>query len=573
VSIVRVLGLNAYNSGGYQGVINISNAASSDPATKAARNEALVNLNAARNAKLAGSASPITWVGDDGKTYTAESYMLSNIGGSYAPGGASYSPTSTFTSNLPAGFDSSAGLQSSGASSLSSSQSSPYTYSDAITYYSNNANQSQIDSLRSAINNYRSFTSTPQPTWDDVYKDAYNAALNEVLGRQEFSYDLNTDPNYQAYAQQYLMEGDRATQNTIAQMAALSGGMPSSAAATAGQQAGDYYAAQLSAKVPELYQQAYQRYVDEFNMDRSALGDVYNARNFDYGIYRDDVGDYQANRDFDYSDYLNQYDMLQNSLNNYVNADETAYGRSRDAIADARYTDETAYNRERDAIADALYADETAYSRSRDALGDTRYETEYADALKQQDYENMTQAQKDAFNSAWAMFEAGVINDNVAKALGYATTAQLQAAYDAAVKAAKSSGTGTGSEKESADVYVEGRGPVTAEQLALGLKNGTVKQGTRNGTTYYYASDGITPISLPGSSSFYGVPVNEQYKIIESTYGKVVLDAMQAVGRVISGTNVSDKVKQQRAEEALANYDLSAEEYAGILQAYGLSYK
>lgn len=102
-----------------------------------------------------------------------------------------------------------------------------------------------------------------------------------------FNYSLENDPVYDAYRKQYTREGQRATQDTLGAMAAASGGMPSTYAATAASQAGDYYAAQLSDKVPELYQQAYNRYLNELNQWNT-------DRSFNYGQYIDEYNSQQS---------------------------------------------------------------------------------------------------------------------------------------------------------------------------------------------------------------------------------------------------------------------------------------
>ena len=104
-----------------------------------------------------------------------------------------------------------------------------------------------------------------------------------------FSYNLETDPVYQAYQKQYLREGQRATQDTLGTAAASTGGLPSSYAMTAASQAGDYYAAQLSDKVPELYQQAYSRYLNDLNQWNT-------DRSFQYGQHLDEINSKNAAR-------------------------------------------------------------------------------------------------------------------------------------------------------------------------------------------------------------------------------------------------------------------------------------
>lgn len=104
-----------------------------------------------------------------------------------------------------------------------------------------------------------------------------------------FSYELESDPVWQAYKKQYTREGQRATQDALGTTAASTGGIPSSYATAAATQAGDYYAAQMTDKVPELYQQAYNRYLNELSQ--------WNAdRSFGYGQHIDELNTQIANR-------------------------------------------------------------------------------------------------------------------------------------------------------------------------------------------------------------------------------------------------------------------------------------
>lgn len=94
---------------------------------------------------------------------------------------------------------------------------------------------------------------------------------------------------YQAYAKRYAREGQRAVQDALGAAAAATGGIPSSYAVTAAAQAGDYYASQMADKIPELYQQAYSRYINELTQ--------YNTdRDFQYGQFTDDISHQAAAR-------------------------------------------------------------------------------------------------------------------------------------------------------------------------------------------------------------------------------------------------------------------------------------
>ena len=224
----------------------------------------------------------------------------------------------------------------------------------------------RFHSSTSTSNNNRTesmqpFTYESAPEYVNRYQAQIDSLTDEILNRPEFSYDPETDPRYQSFRKEYQREGQRATADTMGQYAAMTGGMPSTAATVAAQQAGNYYAAQMADRIPELYQLAYSMYQDEgdnmrLNMDMlTALeqGDYnkylnllnqYNTdRNFSYGVYSDNWNrNYQLDRD-DISD--SRYDM------------EWNYGVNRDQIEDARYEDETAWNREQ-------YTDETEYARA-----------------------------------------------------------------------------------------------------------------------------------------------------------------------------------------------------------------
>lgn len=98
----------------------------------------------------------------------------------------------------------------------------------------------------------------------------YAEALDDYINMPGFSYNHENDPTYQAYAKQYLREGRRASEDTLAQMAAMTGGRVSSAALTTAQQVANQYAAELSDMVPALRQNAY----SEYQNDRAAKYDV-----------------------------------------------------------------------------------------------------------------------------------------------------------------------------------------------------------------------------------------------------------------------------------------------------------
>ena len=202
---------------------------------------------------------------------------------------------------------------------------------------SNGATMQAMNAAAAALANYGTYT--------DPYAERIETSLNGLLNRDPFSYDYTTDPAWQAYKKQYTREGERASEDTLGQYAAMTGGMPSTAAATAASQAHDYYMAQMTDKIPELYKLAYQMYSDDYNRDLSNLTALRGLSDTAYGRWGDEYG--------------RAYDLF--NVNRTLNNDE--YGRFRDTVGDwetdRAYTDTRAdiqYNRDKQEEANKIYA-------------------------------------------------------------------------------------------------------------------------------------------------------------------------------------------------------------------------
>lgn len=166
----------------------------------------------------------------------------------------------------------------------------------------------------------------------------------------------------------------------MGQYAAMTGGMPSTAAMTAAQQAGDYYAAQMTDKIPELYKLAYSMYADEANRNLSELSAM-------RGIY----GDY-------YNQYKDRYGMLGDALSR--------------ATAERSYADTRADKAAKDAYDYAMATGD--YSYLRDLGLDTSY-------LEKQRDKEMAALDKPELSLAEvnAAIKAGNTAPNVLKAWEY----------------------------------------------------------------------------------------------------------------------------------------------------------
>ncbi|MGN1121978.1 MAG: hypothetical protein ACI4RV_06395, partial [Eubacteriales bacterium] len=151
-----------------------------------------------------------------------------------------------------------------------------------------------------------------EPVYKDSYGEAVKGALDAVTKTEPFSYDYKSDPVYSAYKKEYTREGKRASEDTLGSFAAATGGIPSSYAVTAASQAGDYYAAQLSDKIPELYEAAYGRYLDEYNRKRDTYDVLRTAEQDEYSRYLDELARYDSEKADAYSKFTADTNAYEN---------------------------------------------------------------------------------------------------------------------------------------------------------------------------------------------------------------------------------------------------------------------
>lgn len=122
---------------------------------------------------------------------------------------------------------------------------------------------------------------TAAGTQQTGYTSPYAERLNQVISRLGDSkwegWDANTDPSMQAYRKQYLREAERTEQDVLGQYAQNTGGIAGSAAIAAATQAGDYYKSQLADKVPQLYENAYARHLNEIAQQQNMANLLMNA--------------------------------------------------------------------------------------------------------------------------------------------------------------------------------------------------------------------------------------------------------------------------------------------------------
>ena len=193
-----------------------------------------------------------------------------------------------------------------------------------------------INALWDQINGYGPFQDTREkPTYSNRYDQQINDLLQQYVNRGNFSYEYKNDPLYSQYRTHYQREGQRATQDALAEAAAASGGIPSSYAASAAAQAQNYYASQIADKIPELERLAYQKYLDDASLQQSKISALQGQEQLDYAKYIDALGQYNTDRNFDYGVYSDRYNQIANNLGLAANQQSTQYSMETAAQGDA----------------------------------------------------------------------------------------------------------------------------------------------------------------------------------------------------------------------------------------------
>jgi hypothetical protein len=180
-----------------------------------------------------------------------------------------------------------------------------------------NVNQQGVNTTRDKIGSWQKFS---HPSYKNPYADRQREMLDRILNREDFSYDKGNDPVWQSYKKSYLREGDRAQSNALARASQMTGGRPSSFATTAASQAGDYYASRLNDMIPQLYGQAYDRYLNEYSMKHQDLGAVNNQQQIDYRRFLD-------NRGFAFDVHNNWFNQNMQKHNMYRGLEDTDWQR------------------------------------------------------------------------------------------------------------------------------------------------------------------------------------------------------------------------------------------------------
>ena len=163
------------------------------------------------------------------------------------------------------------------------------------------------------------------------YKNSYGMDIEKLyrmlMEMKSFYYNPSEDELYEYYRKQYTREGNDAMEDLLGEIAASTGGIPSSYAVSAASQAREKYSEKLTDIIPELYDDAYERYLDEIEYKERQMDILTTLSDSEYQKYLGSVDQYNKDREYEYERiadddemlYRKRQDRIENALNKWKN--------------------------------------------------------------------------------------------------------------------------------------------------------------------------------------------------------------------------------------------------------------
>lgn len=139
--------------------------------------------------------------------------------------------------------------------------------------------------IQTTQQNQTQYQTQGNPTTPTKYVSPYAQEIESLAGELKnsaFEYRKQEDPNWQAMRKEYLLAADRTADDVLAKASVNTGGRASSYAVMAASQAANDVRASLSQAELDLYDQAYNRYYQEYS---KKLQDLQNLRQQDADNY------------------------------------------------------------------------------------------------------------------------------------------------------------------------------------------------------------------------------------------------------------------------------------------------
>lgn len=182
------------------------------------------------------------------------------------------------------------------------------------------------ESVTAAGNALKELQENRPGDYESKYQDRIDAALDDLSGKKDFSYDYVNDPLYHQYAQVYTQNAHNASADAAAQAAALTGGYGSSYAASVAQQAYQQQIGALNLAIPTLYQLALDTYDSSGDALVTRLDQLSAQEQNAQGLYNQKLSDYYTQLEQLGSAYNSAYQKDYGRYQDYLSRLNTLYG-------------------------------------------------------------------------------------------------------------------------------------------------------------------------------------------------------------------------------------------------------
>lgn len=173
--------------------------------------------------------------------------------------------------------------------------------------------------------------------YESPYSKEKDKLLKKISNMEDFSYDYEKDPVFKAYYSLYQKLGDDAYERALSENSMRTGGMISSSAMSAALMEKNRYNSMISQKLPELFNDAYSRYKDEYEILYDKINLLSDLDAIQYERFRDDIRDFESERDYY---YIKERDTLNRILDTYKFDSDMEYEKERDAVSDFHWNEE-----------------------------------------------------------------------------------------------------------------------------------------------------------------------------------------------------------------------------------------
>lgn len=182
------------------------------------------------------------------------------------------------------------------------------------------------ESVTAAGNALKELQENRPGDYESKYQDRIDAALDDLSGKKDFSYNYVNDPLYHQYAQVYTQNAHNASADAAAQAAALTGGYGSSYAASVAQQAYQQQIGALNLAIPTLYQLALDTYDSNGDALVTRLDQLSAQEQNAQGLYNQKLSDYYTQLEQLGSAYNSAYQKDYGRYQDYLSRLNTLYG-------------------------------------------------------------------------------------------------------------------------------------------------------------------------------------------------------------------------------------------------------